>query len=903
MIGTNLSHYRITDKLGAGGMGEVYRAEDTNLNRQVAIKVLPDIFASDPERLARFEREAKLLASLNHPNIASIYGLEEHEGKPFLVLELVEGQTLAERLKKGRIPLDETLDICRQIAEGLEAAHEKGVIHRDLKPSNVKVTPEGKVKVLDFGLAKAFQGEPSAPDVSKSPTLTNQMTHAGVILGTAAYMSPEQTKGKAVDKRADIWGFGCVLYECLTGKRVFEGETVTETMAAILMRDPAWEALPAATPGPIKDLLRRCLQRDTQLRLRDIGDALIELRECGTDQRIEAPHVPTVARFRLVGLLGVLAILGFGLAGLILWGWSPWKKSPEVKRIVARLSINLPSGAPLAPTGSMPLCIGQPSLALSPDGRYLAYVALVGLETELHLRDMGSGEYRALPGTKGARTPFFSPDGQWVAFFAGEKLKKVALAGGESFDVASTYSLTAGGAWGSDNYIYYNPDQFGSIRRVPAAGGQVEILYPNLDAYGSQAFPAELPGGQSLVANINLWPGMVGIVRKGVHGDPKLVLKKGSFARYIPTGHLIYAIPGKLMAINFDLEKEDVVGDPMVLFDDLRTEGLMGAAQFSVSSDGTLVYARGVDSQSGAFVWVDRFGNKEAIGSLGNRYYGDFKLSPDGRQLALTVQDVDGMDIWIHELERGTETRFTSGGWNYPGAWLPDSKSLIFGSQIQKSRLFWKARALNQEAKPLPKAAQHKIIVGFRSGDRDLILNDNKNIFVLSTPKESGKMPDDFAIKNTIPVPFMSFIQLSPDGCWLAYTSIESGRWAINVCSFPDIGRRTQISTRGGEEPRWNPNGREIVYRWGSQWFSVDITLGPEIVASAPKLLFQGPYINVAGYDWDISPDGKRFLVIENPQQDKPQTELAVITNLFDLLQERLPTKQSRELSQQMLPR
>jgi hypothetical protein len=411
MIGTTLSHYRITEKLGAGGMGEVYRAEDTNLDRQVAIKVIPDIFSGDPERLARFEREAKLLASLNHPNIATVYGLEEAGGKRFLVLELVEGETLAQRIAKGPLPVDETLEVCRQIAEGLEAAHEKGVIHRDLKPANVKITPEGKVKVLDFGLAKAFQGEMATADASHSPTLTDQMTRPGVILGTAAYMSPEQTKGKAVDKRTDIWAFGCVLYECLAGTRSFEGETVTETLASILKGEPDWSALPEDTPQLIRRLLRRCLEKDLKKRLRDIGDAGMEIEE-----PVHGPAVTTTVstHWRLVACVA-LAGLALGVAVTALM---TRYRAPSGPTSVVRTRISIDPAKQL-PGGQGPNRPSRTSLAVTPDGKSLVFGGVGEKEPQLFLRALDNWDAVPIPGTEGGMDPFLSPDGQWVGFWAG----------------------------------------------------------------------------------------------------------------------------------------------------------------------------------------------------------------------------------------------------------------------------------------------------------------------------------------------------------------------------------------------------------------------------------------------------------------------------------------------------
>jgi serine/threonine protein kinase len=903
-IGQTISHYRITVKLGQGGMGEVFLAHDTSLDRKVALKFLPDIFSGDPERLARFEREAKLLASLNHPNIATIYGLEQAEGKRFLAMELVEGETLAQRIEVGPLPLDETLDVGRQIAEGLEVAHEKGIIHRDLKPTNIKITLEDKVKILDFGLAKALAGEPSTPDATNSPTVTAAMTRAGVILGTAAYMSPEQAKGKSVDKRSDIWSFGCVLFECLSGRRAFEGETVTETMAAILTREPTWDYLPATTPRRVRELLRRCLQKDRRLRLRDIGDVHFELRTTETEDRIEKPPAYSPRPRWRNALPWLLAAVGFTIAALAIWSGRSGQNAAEVKEVSSRTSIILPPEAPLAPTGAMPLCVGQPSLALSPDGRHLVYVALMNGATELWRRDMLTGEFKPLSGTRGAHGPFFSPDSQWVAFFADEKLKKTSLVGGEPTILASTYSIDLGGVWGSDSYIYYQPNDWGSLLKVSAnpglGGGKTQTLFPQAEMVQGQCWPSELPGNQSLLANIKYYPSIAGILNKTGVADPRVLpINEGSSIRYLPTGHLVYASPGKIMAIRYDLIHEQLLGSPIVIMDGVRTE-LNGSAQFSISSDGTLVYASGIHAAQGAFVWVDRQGKKDYVQKLGTNIFGNYSLSPDGTQLAITKAGVDGMDIWIYEFSRGVPRRFTYGGYHYPDAWSRDGKSLVFASFKDLSvgwRSYWKPMDSDREPNALPDAIPGRP-VGFLPTNNDLVTCTKDTMFFASTPEKLEDRSSEFKLKKSIPLPntqgkyFWAFQRISPDGRWMTYTSIESGRWEVYVCSFPDLARKKQISTNGGEEPRWNPsNGREIVYRWGSQWFSVDLTLEPEVLPNPPKPLFSGAYINVAGYDWDISPDGKRFLLIENKQQDMPQTELVVITNFFKLLKEKLPTK------------
>jgi serine/threonine-protein kinase len=673
MIGQTLSHYLITKKLGQGGMGEVYRAEDTNLSRQVAIKVLPDEFAHDAERLARFEREAKLLASLNHPNIASIYGLEEHEGKRFLVLELVEGQTLAERLKKGRIPVDETLDVCRQIAEGLEAAHEKGIIHRDLKPSNVKVTPEGKVKVLDFGLAKAFQGESSAPDVSKFPTLTSQMTHAGVILGTAAYMSPEQAKGKAVDKRADIWAFGCVLYECLAARRPFDGETVAETMAAILRGEPEWDALPVETPPGIRRLLRRCLARETVRRLGDIHDAWLEIQDSGAVPEAE-PAAGRERQFlrRWSVPLAVALILGF----TTFYALRYWSRRAAPAGVTSLVRFGMP--VTLADKRSA-------MLAISPAGDILAYVGEREGNQQIFLRRMDHQEATPMDGTENARGPFFSPDGRWIGFFADGKLKKMSVTGGAATEICEAVDGKCG-SWGADDTIVFVPRWASGLQSVPATGGKPKNVTTLDAAKGevSHIFPQILPAGKAILYTVS--PGDVTsmddaqiAVQRLEQPEHRILTLKGTCAHYVATGHLVYARKGKLLAVPFDLTSLQVGREaPDTILDDVLTDHTGGFGHFAVSTTGTLAYVSGGVVKGDQFLaLVDRNGVPRPLLTDVNFYFSPTYAS-DGRIAVVKAAAND--DIWIIDPPDSEPSRFTFGGGdNQSPVWtMPKGDRIIF---------------------------------------------------------------------------------------------------------------------------------------------------------------------------------------------------------------------------------
>ena len=615
MVGTTINHYKILEKIGQGGMGEVYRAEDTKLKREVAIKVLPQQFTRDPQRVARFEREAQVLASLNHPNIAAIHSFEHADEVHFLVLELVPGDTLAERLAKGPLAVDEALEVCRQIAEGVEAAHEKGVIHRDLKPANVKITPQGQVKILDFGLAKAFESETPVADISQSPTLTEEMTMAGAILGTAAYMSPEQAKGQPVDKRADIWAFGCLLYECLTAKRVFPGETITETLAAVLKSDPDWDALALSTPRKLLDLLARCLQKDSRRRLRDIGDAWLELEEVLKEPSQSASTVTgplQETRWRSRVILGLLAGLIFGVlaAGLLFWGLT--SSAPQS---LMRFVVNLPPDQRLLQTTTT-----SHPLALSPDGTRMAYAASgSGGQPQLFLQALDQFQPRVIPGTEGAQNPFFSPDGQWVGFTADGALRRVSVTAGTPVAICDIPAIGPSGAdWGSDNRIVFTAR---GLWQVSAAGDTPEQLTIPDTEKGERGhyWPQILPGGNAVLFTIMTLEGARLAVLALETGEWRTLERLGEAtdARYLSTGHLLYAQSERLFAVPFDLAQLQLSGSPIPVLEDLYMSvsvAFASGAYYSVSDSGSLVYVLGgTENVERTLVGVDREGQETLL--------------------------------------------------------------------------------------------------------------------------------------------------------------------------------------------------------------------------------------------------------------------------------------------------
>lgn len=886
--GTKLGSYEVVAQIGAGGMGEVYRARDTKLGRDVAIKVLPEAFAHDPERLSRFQREAKLLASLNHPNIAHIYGLEESAGSSYLAMELVAGETLAERVKVGPLPIEEALKIGVQIAEALEAAHEKNIIHRDLKPANVKVTPEGKVKVLDFGLAKAFEGDLASEDMANSPTLSRGATMQGVILGTAAYMSPEQARGKAVDKRTDIWALGCVLYEMLTAKQAFHGEDVTDILAAVVKAEPDWTSLPANTPLVVRKLLKRCLQKDRAQRLRDAGDARIDIEDAAFPQTAVEPTSQSrngrLISPLLAALIGALALA----AGIGIGAWL-WRPAARQGAEVARLTLLVPPGADLGDFAS---------LAVSPDGTEVAYVATSGGVTHLYIRPLNSIESKLLPGTEGAATPFFSPDGRWLGFFASGKLKKISTSGGVSTTLADAAGFQ-GGSWSPKDTIVFRGAAETGLMEISAAGGAPRRI-PDTDP-GTRAlqFPQFLPGGKAvLFTSVGADTATADDKSIGVltleTGAWKTLVQGGSNGLYLESGHLVFLRSGTLMAVPFDLDRLEISGAPVAVINGVR-EGVTGLGAFSCSRGGTCAYAGGglVGAQNTAAL-VDRSGASQAL-PRAPRAYSNPRFSPAGDKVALWIQQVN-CDVVVYDLARNTMARLTDSGDNHFPSWTPDGKRIAYISHklaaLPGYEPYWRpadGSGSEERVSPTPLKLVPITPIAWSPDGHMLAFVDRGNIWLL--PMSGEQKPRPFfqsKFDETEPA-------FSPDGRWLAYVSDESSRPEVYVQPFPGPGAKYTISTEGGTEPIWARSGRELFFRNGDRMMAVSIGTQSGFNASTPKLLFaeSQPFVRTAGrigYDYDVSPDGQHFIILMAGKEEQSASQINVVLNWFEELKQKVPT-------------
>jgi Tol biopolymer transport system component len=880
--GTRLGAYEVLSALGAGGMGEVYRARDTKLGRDVALKILPDSFAQDRERLARFQREAQVLASLNHQHIGAIFGLEESSGVSALVLELIAGPTLADRIAEGAIPLPEALVIARQIAEALEAAHEQGVIHRDLKPANIKLRPDGTVKVLDFGLAKLVE----APVVhggglSQSPTISAPaMTGIGSILGTAAYMSPEQAKGRAVDKRGDVWAFGCVVYEMLTGSRPFIGEDVTGTMAAILERQPSWERLPAATPAPIRRLLLRSLEKDPRRRLHSIADARLEIEDALAPQATGRAVVdPRLRRSIAFGIL-LAVILTALTTGTLVWLLKPSAAAVPAARDTVRFNITPPA----------PLAVAEGFVAVSPDGRQVAYGAGDAASQQLFVHDIGRFDSRVVPGTDGVVDAAFSPDGQSIVFIADRKLKRVALAGGTPRTLRESVD-GAGLNWTPDQNILFNPGLATGIWRIPADGGMPTVVTIAGGKDNNHRFPEMLPNGKGV-----LFSGGGGVSENQIYvqsltSGQRRALVHGVAPHYLPTGHLTYVEGGTLFAVRFDLERLDVTGSAVALVEGIK-QARTSAPLLSFSRVGSMAYVPTVaGAGSNTLVWVDHAGVEQPAPASG-RLYAQPRLAPDGTRVVASLRG-DSEDLWLYDLRREAWNRLTFEAKSSFPLWTPDGRRLTYSSgKDGPYNIFWR---------PVDgSASEERLLAGDRPNYPFSWSPDGRVLAFVSV--NSTTFQDIWVLDvhdKSKPRPFLEtqFREgaptFSPDGRWLAYVSDESGRNEIYVRPFPGPGEKWAISTEGGNEPVWPRNGRQIFYRTGDAMMAVDVETTPTFSAGKPRRLFEKPFERSIAFwpNYDVSADGQRLLMIKNVDQTAAPNRLSVVLNWDEDLKQRVPAK------------
>ena len=885
--GTRIGSFVVGAPLGEGGMGVVFRARDTKLQRNVALKLLPEHFADDPDSLSRFRREAQVLAALNHPNIAQIYGLEDSGNTYCIIMELVDGETLQERLARGPMTVEDALPIARQIAEALEAAHERGIMHRDLKPANIKLTSDEKVKVLDFGLAKVYEATNIPQNPSNSPTLSAAQTMGGVILGTAAYMSPEQARGRAVDKRTDIWAFGCVLYEMLTGQQAFRGEDTTEILASVVKSEPDWQMLPANIPPNIHMLLLRCVQKDIKKRTRDAGDIVIEL-----EQAPLAPIRPLAASSPMAAIVSRRSLLA-GLAALVIGGAAAgvavWRLKPVPAAPVRRLTMTLSRSQRLAGLDLTPMTFSR-------DGKRLAYVATAGGREQLYIRDMDSFEAKALNGTEGARSPFFSPDGQWVGFFTTDRLKKVSVSGGPPVTLSRVEDGGRGGSWGTDGNIVFASGYVSGLFLVSAAGGSVQPL-TTLDrqkAEGSHRFPHYLSGSGALLFTVGTggsWDdARIEVLKLGT-GEKKVLIEGGSDGRYVPTGHLVFLRGGNLMAVPFDLQRLEVTGPPAVLVETiLLSRNNTGAAHASIADTGSLVYLPGGSAVSDrTLVWVDRSGSEQPL-PLPQRAYRRPRLSPDEKRLALDIDEGNNGDVWMCDLFRGTLSRLTFNGFGLNPEWTSDGKKVTFtANSAGAANLFWKAADGTGNEERLTTSEHFQYPNSWSPDGETLALTESDpatlmDIWILSV-KDRQKSP-------FLRTPFNEAnLVFSPDRRWAAYQSDESGRYEIYVQPFPGPGSKELISTEGGTQPLWSRDGRQLFYRNGDKMMSVATTFRPTFHSSKPEVLFERPYFLLPYYpNYDVGSDG-RFVMIKENEQITSANVMNVVLNWFEELKQKLPPR------------
>jgi Tol biopolymer transport system component/tRNA A-37 threonylcarbamoyl transferase component Bud32 len=907
IVGTKLGPYEIQSQLGAGGMGEVYRARDSRLDRTVAIKVLASHLSSSPELKQRMEREARAISSLNHPHICHLYDIGSQDGTDYLVMEFLEGETLAERLRRGALLLTEVLKIGITVAEALALAHRQGIVHRDLKPGNIMLT-KGGARLMDFGLAKSAHSAvagaaASAPLLSAALTLSDAspvspLTTAGAVVGTIQYMSPEQVEGKEIDGRSDIFSFGAVLYEMVTGKRAFEGKSQLSVASSILEKEPEPISTLRPMSRPTLDrTIRKCLAKHPDERWQSASDLATQLSWIG-DSSATATAIATTragqTHWRLFGWL--LS----GLLALLLIGVFAWIRSHQARRAgpVMRFSIPLPEGDALGGTWYW-----YPSVAISDDGSQVAYVTHHGGNSQIYVRRIGEVMPRAVPGTERADMPFFSPDGQWLGIYSGGKIKKVPLAGGPTVTIAQT--AFKGGTWGSDDTIYFGNGA--GLMRVAASGGtpqKITTLNPK-SGETDQVYPELLPGGKALLFTVlnmeepSFDEAEIAVVKLGT-GERKILVKQGTDAHYVGSGHLVFMRAGVLMAVPFDADKLEIKGAPVPVLEKVLENPRIGAGQYATSKNGLLVYIPGgVTYGEHEMVFVDKTGNTKPL-TLNKRPYEDFTISPDGKYLAITIEG-PVTNTWIHDIARDTETRFNFGIENRDPTWTPDGKRIAYGGYKDgKYAIFWQPLDGSAPEEPLL-LKDNSVDAWFFSPDGSTLLYAD---WKFEGAMNIGALPlhDLQHAKTIFPSKYnVEWAVLSPDGKWIAYDSDESERPEVYVAPYPALEPRERISTDGGLHPLWAPDGRKLYYRMGttaedmeqrflgqkSRVMAVSIETKPTLKVGQPRLLFEGPYFE-SGHDIAVTPDGKGFILIRENDTTGPK-QIEVVVNWPEELKQRAP--------------
>jgi eukaryotic-like serine/threonine-protein kinase len=858
--GSRLGSYEIFEPLGRGGMGEVYRGHDTRLRRDVAVKLVhPHLL--DPTSVERLQREARALATLGHPNVASVYELGEADGTSFIVMELVSGETLADRLMHGPLPREEIVRIARQIAAALEAAHDKGIVHRDLKPANIKVGSDGVVKVLDFGLAKTLQSHATNADL---PTATLP-TREGTVVGTAPYMSPEQMRGSDIDRRSDVWSFGCVVYEMVTGRRAFNGETSADVIAAVIEGDPDWSAIPSGTPPGVMRLLRRCLRRDASQRLRDMGDARLELEEMGTGG--ETPIEPSRRRMSIVAIAALVAAAGV-LALAVVWA----RRAPVAEGAPAHFVVSIPQDAPLGG-------LDFPSIAIAPDGTRVAYVGNRGGRTQLFVRPMDVIDPVPIAGTTDAVSPFFSPDGHWIAFFADGQLKKVAVSGGAPITLCPA-PVGLGGTWNRDDVIVFAAATGSGLSRIAATGGTPRPLTTLDVTQGefSHRWPEWLPDGETVVFTVGTsgsWNDAQVAAISTRTGRRTTLVRGGTSPHFVAPGALLYAQRGRLMSVSFDPGRLTVTGTPSVAIESVL-QSSDGAAQFSASSAGHAVFiSGGSDANQRRLVSVSRDGASVLPFAAPPGAYVAPRASPDGRKLLVTIES-PSPDLWVFDVTLGSTTQITFDSGATSPAVSRDGRRVAFSStRTGVPNLFV---ASIDGTGPLERLASsgNAQIPGAWAPDGTLVYVERRpatgrDILLLTTPDHRSRSLVESAGDESAPA-------FSPDGQSLAYVSNETGRSEVYVRARSDSARARRISTDGGTEPVWDRGGRQLYYRNGARMMSVALSSGDE--PGRPEMLFERDFARGTNDspNYDVMPDG-RFVMIERPLQRSGPESLHVLLN------------------------